>query len=147
MPNYVSHEGVWHAAKERVALKNLSGKVKIVDGKEVQPNEDYIYEGPDRASLFELFKEKVETFGDNFRKDPEFLKSIRNQGYKTPDEYLESIGYDKERIDKEFKEKAAVVHKDEMPNRVDAIKTLGGGTDTSGGGQDRFGGFGQQPKD
>ena len=54
MPNYISIDGEFFPAKERVALKNLSGKEKEVDGKIIKPGEDYIYEGADRAALFEL---------------------------------------------------------------------------------------------
>ena len=75
MPRFISKEGVWHPAKERVALKNLSGKTKKVDGEDVQPGDDYIYEGADRAALFELYKLKVETLGEDFRKNPEFLQA------------------------------------------------------------------------
>ncbi|KKK95047.1 hypothetical protein LCGC14_2676740 [marine sediment metagenome] len=146
MPRYISHKGVCHPAKERIALKNLSGKVIQVDGKDVQPGDDYIYEGPDRAALFELYKAGEETFGQDFRKDPEFLKSVRAQGFNDVADYLKSMGYDEEKDNKEFNEKASVVHKREMPKRVAAIKTLGGGIDTSGEGQDRLGGFGPQPR-
>lgn len=147
MPKYYSKEGVWHPEKERIALKNLSGKVKIVDGKEVQPGEDYIYEGEDRAALFELFKVKVTTFGQDFRKNPEFLQAMRNQGFQTVDEYLKFIGYDKEKVEKDFKEKASVVNKDELPKKVKMVETLGGGIDTSGEAKPKYGGFGPQPKD
>jgi len=146
MPRFISKEGVWYPAKERIALKNLSGKVKKVDGEEVRPGEEYIYKGPDRAALFELFKAKVETFGQDFRKDPDFLQAVRNQNFKDVDSYLEFIGYDKEKIEKEFQEKASQVHKDELPKRVKAIETLGGGVDTTGSGKDRYGGFGPQPE-
>lgn len=146
-PRYVSKEGTWHSAKEKIGLKNLSGETKVVDGKEVKHGEPYIYEGADRASLFEFYKAGVETFGQDFRKNPEFLQAIRTQGFGSVDEYLKYIGYDKEKVEKEFEEKASVVHKDELPKKVKAIETLGGGVDTSGGGQDRYGGFGPQPKD
>ena len=45
-----------------------------------------------------------------------------------------------------FKEKAAQVSKHELPKRVEAIKVLGGGQNTAGEG-DRYGGFGDVPKD
>lgn len=147
MPRYVSNKGVWFPAKERIALKNLSGKTKVVDGKEIEPGDDYIYEGPDRAALFELFKEGVETFGQDFRKNPEFLQGVRNQGFPSVEEFLKFIGYDEKKAEEEFEKKASKVHKDEIPKRVEMVRTLGGGTDTSGGGQDRYGGFGPQPKD
>ena len=149
-PRYVSHEGVWHPQKERVALKNLSGKEKVVDGEKIANGEEYIYKGADRAALFELFKEKVETFGQDFRKNTEFLQAVRNMGFSGKggvDEYLEFVGYDKERIDKEFKDKASVVNKNELPKRVKMIETLGGGRDTAGEAPPKYGGFGDQPKD
>lgn len=147
MPKYVSKEGVWYPAKERIALKNLSGKTKIVDGKEIQPGDDYIYEGADRAALFELFKAGVETFGQDFRKNPEFLQAVRNQGFQNVDEFLKAMGYDEKKALEEFEKKASVIHKDELPEKVKMVQILGGGQDTSGGGQDRYGGFGPQPKD
>ena len=146
MARYVSKEGVWHPAKERIALKNLSGKVKEVDGEKIQPKEQYIYKGADRAALYEMFKEGVSTFGRNFREDPDFRAAIRNQGFNSVEEYLKAMGYDEEKANKDFEEKAAVVHKDELPEKVAAIKTLGGGVDTAGGGKDRYGGFGSQPE-
>lgn len=146
MPKFISKEGVWYPQKERVALKNLSKKIRIVDGKEVKPGEDYIYEGPDRAALFELFKLKVDTLGQDFRKDTEFLQAVRNMGFKDTEDYLKFIGYDHERVEKEFKEKAVVVTKHELPEKVAAIETLGGGVDTAGEAKPRYGGFGDQPE-
>jgi len=146
MPNYVSKDGVWYPAKEKVGLINTSGKEKEVDGKKVAPGEPYIYEGPDRAALFELFKAKVETFGVDFRTDPELINRVRQLGYKSVDEYAKIMGYDKEKIEKEFKKNASVVTKHELPKKVEAVKTLGGGKDFAGQGQDKFGGFGEAPK-
>ena len=75
MPRYVSKDGVWHPQKERIALKNLSGKTKTIDNEEIKHGEEYIYKGADRAALFELFKEKVKTFGQDFRQNTEFLQA------------------------------------------------------------------------
>lgn len=147
MPKYHSKAGVWHPAKEKVGLTNLSGKVKVVNDKEVQPGEPYVYEGPDRAALFELFLAKVETFGQDFRKNPEFLQAIRNQGFNNVDEYLKFVGYDEKMVEEEFQKKASVVNKHELPERVKSIETLGGGGDTTGTAKPRYGGFGEQPKD
>jgi len=95
--------------------------------------------------LFELYKEKVKTLGNDFKKDPDFLNRIRNLGFKL-DEYLEAVGYDAEKIEKDFKAKAAEVQKHEIPEKIEAIETLGGGGDSSGGGKDKYGGFGPQPE-
>ena len=146
MPQYVSHEGIWHPAKEKVGLINKSGKTKEIDGKEVKDGDPYIYEGPDRAALFELFKQKVETLGTSFRNNPEFLTAIRNQGFQSVDDYLESIGYDENKALAEFEEKASVVQKHELPEKVAGVKVLGGGKDFAAQGEDVYGGFGK-PKD
>lgn len=146
MPHYISSKGLWFPAKERVALKNLSGKPKEVDGEVVQPGEEYIYKGPDRAALFDLWKEGVDTFGQDFRKNPEFLQGIRNQGFQNVEDFLKFVGYDEKADEEKFKEKAAKITKHELPKKVKAIEVLGGGQNTAGDG-DRYGGFGDVPKD
>ena len=150
MPNYVSKGGVWYPAKEKVGLTNLSGKTKEVDGKKVKHGDPYVYEGPDRAALFELYQidqsGKTTTLGQDFKTDPEFINRVRQLGFKDVDEYLKSVGYDPEQVEVEFKKKARVVNKHELPERVKEIETLGGGKDFSGQGKDVRGGFGQ-PQD
>jgi len=143
MPNYVSHEGIWHPAKEKVGLINKSGKTIKVEDKEVNDGEPYIYEGPDRAALFELFKDNVETLGMSFKNNPEFLSAVRNMGFSNVDEYLKSIGYDDQKALDEFIEKAAEVKRHELPKKVEAIKVLGGGKDFAAQGEDQYGGFGK----
>ena len=143
MANYVSIDGVWYPAKEKVALKNLSGKPKVVDGKEIKPGEDYIYEGADRGALFELYRAGVEKFGIDFHHDAELLNRVKQLGFKNVDEYAKTVGYDKEKIKKEAEEKISKVNLHELPAKVKGIEILGGGVDTSGGGQDKYGGFGE----
>jgi len=146
MPNYVSIDGVWHPAKEKVSLKNITDEPKKIiklDGSEeiVQSGEPYIYEGPDRAALFELYKSGVENFGVDFHHDPELLHRVKNLGFKDVNEYAKSVGYDKKKAQEEFEKKASVVNKYDLPKRVKAIETMGGGLDTAGQGQDKLGGF------
>ncbi len=143
MAQYVSIDGEFFPAKERVALKNLSGKTKEVDGKEIKPGEDYIYEGADRAALFELYKAGVEKFGIDFHHDAELLNRVKQLGFKNVNEYAKTVGYSKEKTKKEAEEKIARVTMHELPAKVKAIEQLGGGIDTSGGGQDKYGGFGE----
>jgi len=133
MPRYVSHEGVWHPAKEHAVLPQHSGTDKEV------------YDGPDRAALLELWREKVETFGVNFRKSPEFLQMLRELNFKNEKEYFKFVGYDPEAAKEHFEKNAHKVSKHEMPKRVEAIQALGGGRDTSGTGKDMYGGFGEEP--
>ena len=152
MPQYISKGGVWYPAKERVALKNLSDKTiknpstdeKLKD-EEIKPGEDYIYSGPDRAALFELWKVKAETFGMDFRTNPEFLQAVRNMGYSSYKKYLTDIGFDEAKLEKDFEEKSKEVNKHELPKRVKALDTLAGGRDFSGAGQDMKGAFGSPP--
>lgn len=148
MPSYVSHKGVWHPQKERVALKNHSDKeIKnpSTDDKYkdevIKPGEDYIYSGADRAALYELWQAKVENFGEDFRTNPEFLQAVRNMGYSSYKKYLTDIGFDEKKVDAKFKETAEKVNKHELPEKVKAIDTLAGGRDFSGGGQDIKGDF------
>ena len=152
MPTYISKDGVFYPAKEKVGLVNRSNKTitnpsakwSEYHGKKIKPGEPFIYEGPDRASLFEFHKEKVETLGIDFKKDPEFINRIRQMGY-TVEEYLQAVGYNEENVEKDFKKKATVVTKHELPMQVKSIETLGGGADTAGQGLDKYGGFGEPP--
>lgn len=164
MASWVTDErGLWHPAKERVSLKNYSKttlKIKRVtpEGMEftetVEPNQDYIYEGPCRQALFELWEldktgEKT-TLGEDFQRNPEFLESYAKartaMGFNSVEEYLTYIGYKPAKAREEFEKKAARVKAHELPNRVNEIKRLGGGKDFAGGGNDRYGGFGEVPK-
>lgn len=134
MSRFISKDGVWHPAKEKVALTNH------------KTGEPYIYDGADRAALFELFQQKVETLGQDFRFDSDLLNRIRQLGYKDVEEYLKFIGYNKEKVEADFKKNATMVSRHELPEKVAAIEKMGGGTDTSGQGNDIPGGFGK-PKD
>jgi hypothetical protein len=152
MPSYVSRGGVWYPQKERTALKNYSNKTiknpstdeKFKD-EDIKPGEDYIYSGPDRASLFELWKAKVETFGEDFRRNPEFLQAVRNMGYSTYKTYLKDIGFDEAKLEEDFKNNSEKVNTHELPEKVQAIDALAGGRDFSGSGKDMKGGFSQPP--
>lgn len=144
--------GVWYPSKEKVALKNHSDKSiknpstdeKLKD-EEVKPGEDFIYSGPDRAALYELWAAKVSNFGTDFRQDPEFLQAVRNMGYTTYKKYLKDIGFDEKKMEQEFSERAEKVTVHELPKKVNAINMLAGGRDTAGGGNDVRGDFKAPP--
>jgi len=146
MATWVSKEGVWYPAKERVALRNLSNETRTVDGKEVQPDEDYIYEGPYRQACFELWEQKVDTLGTDFRTDPDFIENIRKRGFDSVDKFLEFIGYDPKKADDEFKKKATKVTTHAVEKNVKENKLAGGGVDMSGNQETRYGGFGRAPE-
>lgn len=130
MGTWISKGGVWYPAKEKVGLKKKDG-------------EPFIYEGPDRDALLELFRQKVETLGMDFKHDPDLLNRVKQLGYKDIKEYAKAVGYDAEQVEKDFNEHASVVNKHELPARVEAIDQLGGGTDTTGGGENYVGDFGE----
>jgi hypothetical protein len=143
-PSYVSKGGVWYPAKEKVSLVNMSNKpieYPVGSGKMIQPGEPFIYEGPDRQAMFELFKAKQETFGMDFKHDPELLNRIRSLGYKDITQYCKDVGYDETKVQEEFEKKASKVIMHELPARVAAVEVMSGGSDTSGGGNDREGGW------
>lgn len=153
MPSYISKGGKWFPKKERTSLTNMSEETiknpstdERYKDEEIKPGEDYIYSGPDRAALFELWKDKVEHLGEDFRKNPDFLQACRNMGYNSYKTYLKDIGFDEAKMEEEFKEKAEEVIKHELPKRVAALDTLAGGKDFSGGGQDIKGDFGNPPE-
>ncbi len=174
MSRWISDEkGLLHPAKESVSLKNLSGKsmkVKIMSdgGKEfiktVPPMGDYIYEGPDRAAMYQWWEENGKptyeqikampegsiTMGDNFRTNQEFMdfyaKYRQSMGFQNMDEFLVYLGYDADKQKKRFQEKAQIVSLHELADRVPEIKKVGGGDDRANPGKNiRMGGWGEMP--
>jgi hypothetical protein len=140
MPRWVSKNGEWHPALEKVSLIDHAGK----EGR--QPGEPYIYEGPDRAALFELFKAGVEKLGVHFMHDSDLIRRVKELGFKDVKEYAKHYGWDEKKVLEEFNKKAAVVAKHELPAKVRMIETMGGGLDTAGQGQDKKGGFDLPPE-
>lgn len=173
MSSFIADErGIWHPAKERSPLKNLSGKAIEIeqtssDGKKfkmtVAPGADYIYEGPDRAAMFQWWEENGKpsaekmkemegnvTFGSDFKMNSEFMKSYAEHrqafGLKDMKEYLEMLGYDPKKSHEKFLEKASMITTHDAPARMAEIKKLGGGTDNANPGINlRYGGFGDMP--
>lgn len=174
MSNWISDErGVWHPAKENVALKNNSNKTIEIEQTDVSgvkfkklipPGSSYIYEGPDRAAMFqwweengkptaEQMKDKTDgnvTFGDDFRKNSEFMeyygKFRQMFGFKDVEEFLKYLGYDPKKSHNRFLEKASMVNTHDAPNRIEELQRLGGGTDNANPGKNlRYGGFGDMP--
>lgn len=155
MPRWITDEkGVWHPAKEKVALRNNRKEPMINPsatwssyyGEVVQPGEVFIYEGPDRAAMFELFDQKVDSLGADFHNDPDLVSRVKQMGYKDVTEYSKVMGYDEKKAKDRFAKEATKVAQHELPEKVEAIKRLGGGQDLSGQGNDTYGGFGEPPK-
>ena len=150
MSRYVSVLGKLYPARERVVLKNTRNEVLInpsaeyskYAGEKVPPGAEFIYEGPDRKAMTELWHEGVDHLGQDFRKSPEFLDIIRKFGYKNEKEYFKFLGIDIDKEEAAARAKCDTVTSHEDPARMEVIKKLGGGNDTSGQGNDRYGGFG-----
>lgn len=173
MSTYIADErGVWHPAKERVALKNLSNKAIEVeqtstDGKKfkqsIPPGSDYIYEGPDRAAMFQWWEENGKpsaekmkemeghvTFGQDFRTNSEFMEQYSKFrqmfGFSDVEAYLKYLGYDSVKTHAKFLQNASVITTHDAPSRIEEIQKLGGGTDHANPGKNlRYGGFGDMP--
>lgn len=172
MPRWISDEkGKWHPAKESVALTNYSNKsIKIEqtsdDGKKfvktVLPGGQYIYEGPDRAAMYQWWEENGKptaedikamepgsiTFGEDFRTNSEFMEQyakFRNMfGFNSVEEYLKYLGYDEKKGRERFIKNASVVALHELPDRVPEIKKVGGGDDRANPGKNiKLGGWGE----
>ena len=152
MPSFISNRGKVVPAKEEIGLTNIGDKPiqsKYVFGTKKDgvalPGENFIYRGPDRAAVQMLHEQGEEALGQDFRTDPEFRQIVRNQGFQSVDEYLESIGYDEEAEKKKFEEKSSTIKAHELPKMVAEIKTMGGAQDATGSGEhDSIGGFGEQ---
>lgn len=136
MPTYVSDKGRWFPAKEKIGLINYSKEAFEYEGKVINPGDPFIYEGPDRAAYKVLKEQGIDFLGVDFRHDPEFLQSVRNQGFETGErgvkKYLEHIGYDEKKIDEMFKDKINKTQAHEVPKAVLETPVNSGGRDFSG---------------
>lgn len=145
MPNYISKDGIFYPAKEKIGLVNHSNQVITNPsatwsnhyGEKVEPGDPYIYEGPDRAAMYELYLQGVETLGQDFHLDVELINRVRQLGYKSIDDYAEIMGWKKSKSEQQFKEKATVVTKHELPQKVKELELDSGGPIK--------GGFGEPP--
>lgn len=158
MGQWISLHGKLYPANEKVALRNNS-KEKIINpsaswskyaGEEVGPGEPFIYEGPDRASLFELYLAdptgKTEYLGMEFYDDPEIQDRARQRGYKSVADYAKAMGYDKTKAEERFKGLVKEISTHDLPKTVKMLRAAeSGGYDTSGQGNDAYGDFGDPP--
>lgn len=141
MPRYISKLGVWEPAKERVVLPNAE------PGKE-------IYEGEDRAALWEMQKaghidekgNKIGNFGVYFKNDPEFFQMVRSRGYNSIDEYLKAMGFDEEKVKAQYDDHKKAVTRHEAPKRKKGTKFVGGGENRANPKSSKIGDFGDPPE-
>jgi len=131
MPTFVSN-GKWFPARERVVDPNAE------PGKEV-------YEGPDRAAMWDLKSQGVEFLGKDIKLDTELVVRAKQMGFKDLDEYLNAYGYDKKAAEADFQKKMQIVNTHKNPVPKQATRFVGGGFDATGNGRDAVGGFGEVP--
>lgn len=137
MPRYNSKLGNWTPAMERVVLPHAP------KGKEV-------YEGPDRAALWEMQQaglidkngNKVGEMGTYYKTDPELIIRAKNAGFATVDEYLKIFGFDEAKAEEDFKQKHGEVANHNAKQVKEALKELGGGQDKYNPENNRYGDFG-----
>lgn len=142
MPNYNSKLGNWVPAKERVV------RVNAPRGKEV-------YEGPDRAALWEMQKaglidekgNKIGEMGTFYKTDPELIIRAKNAGFPNVEEYLAIFGYDEKKALEQFEKVNGKEIEHDAKLVKAAIKELAGGKDESGNSENnRYGDFGLPPE-
>lgn len=117
MPTFISRDGVWEPAKEKVIVNKKVGKDQI---------EPEIYEGPDRAATDELKTHGVKTFGMHYKQDNQLLMRAKQLGM-TLDEYIKANEPTEAEVqkDKETKDKIVVTHQPQK--KKPGLKTASGG--------------------
>ena len=148
MGEFKSIGGVWHPKQEKnLALKNKSDVTMVVDGKDIKPGEDFIYNGPDREAKRFIIEEEgpgSKTMGRHFTRDPEFIKAVKTMGFNNAEEYLKFIDYDEDVLKKKESELLDEVSH-QAPEEHEETLISGGGKDMSGTkANDSIGGFGDE---
>ena len=128
MPKYVSNDGVWTPAKEKVGITNAKGEPEV-------------YEGPDRAALAEIKAGNIES--KPFWKDTEFIARVRQVHNMTIEEYMKANGYDEKTSKAEFEKKLSEVNVHAEPSRKPGNRQRSGGQNTAGQSGHLEGDFGE----
>lgn len=135
MPQFISKLGEWVPAEEYHVNPNA------------KPGENPVYKGPDRAAVEMLKEQGVEKLGQPYNTDPELVIRARQLGFKDVDEYLRTVGWDKNKAVASAEKASAELHTHADPARKQPIRPDTGGRDYSMQGNDRHGGIGKLPND
>ncbi len=115
MPSFVSKNGKWEAATEKVAIKDENG-------------EDKIYVGPDRAAK-EFLEQNGGEVGQDALLDPQNLQAARNMGFNNVEEMFKAMSPTPKQVEAiEKAQNTVVTHKDPSP-KPSVGDTLGGFND------------------
>lgn len=113
MPTFISPNGLWKAAHERVSYIDKDGVPQI-------------YDGPDRAAM-EFIAQEGGTVGQDALKDPQLLQASRNAGFPTLEAYLEYFKPTEQEVKKvEDAQKNTISHVVKPPVEPVETGTLGG---------------------
>lgn len=128
MGSWVSKDGVWNLATERVVVYDKNG-------------DPHIYEGPDRSAAQYLKETGESHLGMPFYEFPEIIERAHERK-QTVDEFCKTSIHTAEKREKDYKEKAAVKVNHKLPQRREMSKqSQSGGINTAGSGS-LYGGFG-----
>lgn len=128
MPSYVSHNGQWEPALEKVAITDKNG-------------EPTVYQGKDRAALEAIANGDITS--QPFWKDTEFINRIRQVHNMSMKEYMDANGFDEKTSRADFEKKLSVVNIHKAEPRKPAKRHRSGGANTApGGGGSLEGDFG-----
>ena len=141
MPTFISDEGVWVPAKEKVALEKINP--------ETGEKEPYIYEGQDRAALEmlkEMDMEEQGFMGVHFSENMELYELARGRGYNSVEDYVEKLGYNAQKAKELVAKYKAKYVTHAQPEKIKGKEFEGGGKNTATGENNMSGGFGDLPK-
>ena len=140
-PRFISDEGVWVPAKEKVALEKVNP--------ETGEKEPYIYEGADRAALLmikELDAEEDGYIGQHFTENIQLFELARARGHDSVEDYVKKLGYKSDKAKELVEKHKKLYHTHKAPDKKKGKEFTGGGRNTAGTGSDKKGGFGDIPE-
>jgi hypothetical protein len=157
MASWISEEGVFFPANERVSMMNETDEEidnPSIEGSQyygmkVPPRSPYVYEGPCRDALkvlHDLGLEEQGYMGDHFSQNEKMRDLAREFNCKDVAEYVKkTTNYNSDRakeIVAEYKKKS-ITHG--PLHKVANVRPSGGGTNTTGKGNDMEGAIGTPP--
>ena len=151
MAKFVSVMGKWYPAKEQATMKNTFGKTIESDlivgptgSHVVKEDELFIYTGPNREAVKMLKELGEDSLGNDFRKDPQFLQSVRNMGFNSVSEYLKNIGFNEKETFEEQMSLIDIISSGDKVKQKEIIELAGGRDFTGNKMNDVIGGFGTE---
>ena len=159
MAKFISDEGIQYPANERIGLKNETKEMMINPsvegsrfyGEEVEPGDDYIYEGPCRDAIKILTDLGLYPdpgfMGEHYTTNNDLINLAKYKHYDTVQDYVKGeVHYDAEEAQNKIKEYREKFFSRKPAERVKPIKPISGGRNTAGTEGSISGGMGDIPK-